>query len=163
DALTGAEELAPPFDRPRPAVQAHRGAGFDFTLGEAAVAGLQRVAHAEGATLFMVLLAAWAATLARWCEQDDIVVGAPVARRDGPELEPLIGFFVNTLVLRVNTAGDPDFGELVRRVREVALGAYAHASVPFEKLVEALAPQRDLSRNPLFQVTFQLYESPTAP
>ncbi len=163
DALAGAEELAPPFDRPRPAVQAHHGAGFGFELREDTIAGLQRVGLAEGATLFMVLLAAWAATLARWCEQDDLMIGAPVAGRDRPELESLIGFFVNTLVLRVDARGDPPFRTLLERVREVALGGYAHAGVPFDKLVEALAPQRDLSRNPLFQVTFQLYESPTAP
>jgi amino acid adenylation domain-containing protein len=101
--------------------------------------------------------------LGRWCEQDDVVVGAPVAGRDRAALEPLIGFFVNTLVLRVDIAGDPSFDALVQRVRDVALDAFTHAEMPFEALVEDLAPERDLSRNPLFQVTFQLFESPTAP
>ena len=155
--------LALPNDRPRPAVQAHEGAGFAFELGEDVAAGLAAAARRHRATLFMALLAAWAAVLGRWCEQDDVVIGAPVAGRDRAELEPLIGFFVNTLVLRVDTSGDPAFGELIERVRDVALDAFAHSDVPFEKLVEDLAPQRDLSRNPLFQVTFQLFESPTAP
>ena len=163
EALAGAEELALPLDRPRPAVQAHGGAGFAFELPEPVAAGMTDVARAAGGTLFMGLFAVWAAVLGRWCEQDDVVVGAPVAGRDRAELEPLIGFFVNTLVLRVDIGGDPTFSELLARVRETALGAYAHADVPFEKLVEDLAPQRDLSRNPLFQVTFQLFESPTAP
>jgi non-ribosomal peptide synthetase component F len=155
--------LGLPLDRARPVVQAHRGAGFGFGFEERVVGGLGVVGRSGGATLFMVLLAVWVAVLGRWCDQDDVVVGAPIAGRSRAELEGLIGFFVNTLVLRVDVGGDPSFGELVGRVREVALGAYAHADVPFEKLVEELAPQRDLSRNPLFQVTFQLFESPSSP
>jgi amino acid adenylation domain-containing protein len=163
EVLAGLPVLALPTDRPRPAVQAHRGAGFGFVVPEAVVAGLGRVAQESRATLFMVLLAGFGLVLGRWCRQDDVVVGAPIAGRTRAELEGLIGFFVNTLVLRLDLSGGPSFAELVGRVREVALGAYAHADVPFEKLVEELAPQRDLSRNPLFQVTFQLFESPSSP
>ncbi len=163
EQLDGVEELALPLDHPRPAVQAHRGAGFGFDLPESVVTGILDTSRADGATLFMGLLAAWAAVLAWWCDQDEVLVGAPVAGRGRPELDRLIGFFVNTLVLRVDTGADPTFRELVSRVRRVAFDAYEHSDVPFEKLVEALAPQRELSRNPLFQVTFQLYESPTSP
>ena len=161
--LAGLPVLALPTDRPRPAVQAHRGMGFGFVVPESVVGGLGRLSRESGATLFMVLLAAFAVVLGRWCGQDDVVVGAPIAGRNRAELEGLIGFFVNTLVLRVDLSGDPSFADLVGRVREVALSAYAHADVPFEKLVEELVPQRDLSRNPLFQVTFQLFESPSSP
>jgi amino acid adenylation domain-containing protein/non-ribosomal peptide synthase protein (TIGR01720 family) len=161
--LAGLPVLTLPTDRPRPAVQAHRGMGFGFVVPEPVVGGLGRLSRESGATLFMVLLAAFAVVLGRWCGQDDVVVGAPIAGRNRAELEGLIGFFVNTLVLRVDLSGDPSFADLVGRVREVALGAYAHADVPFEKLVEELVPQRDLSRNPLFQVTFQLFESPSSP
>src|SRR5262245_18055754 len=163
EALAGLPALELPLDRPRPAVQAHRGAGFGFEVPAAVAEGLGRVAREEGATPFMALLAGFGAVLGRWCGQEDVVVGAPIAGRNRAELEGLIGFFVNTLVLRVDLSGDPSFRELVGRVRQVALGAYAHADLPFEKLVEELAPQRDLSRNPLFQVTFQLFDSPTAP
>ena len=161
-ALDGLSGLALPTDRARPAVQGHRGAGFGFVVDRAVVESVGVVARGSSATSFMVALAVWAVVLGRWCGQDEVVVGAPIAGRDRAELEGLIGFFVNTLVLRVDVSGDPTFAELVGRVREVALGAYAHAEVPFEKLVEELAPQRDLSRNPLFQVTFQLFDSPAA-
>jgi amino acid adenylation domain-containing protein/non-ribosomal peptide synthase protein (TIGR01720 family) len=163
EALAGMATLELPLDRPRPAVQAHRGAGFAFAVPAAVVEGLGRVARQAGATLFMTLLAGFGAVLGRWCGQEDVVVGAPIAGRNRAELEGLIGFFVNTLVLRVDLSGEPSFRELVGRVRQVALGAYAHADLPFEKLVEELAPQRDLSRNPLFQVTFQLFDAPTTP
>jgi amino acid adenylation domain-containing protein len=163
EVLEGLPALALPTDRPRPAVQAHRGSGFGFVVPESVVTVLGRLSRESGATLFMVLLAAFVVVLGRWCGQDDVVVGAPIAGRNRAELEGLIGFFVNTLVLRVDLSGDPSFADLVGRVREVALGAYAHADVPFEKLVEELVPQRDLSRNPLFQVTFQLFESPSSP
>jgi amino acid adenylation domain-containing protein/non-ribosomal peptide synthase protein (TIGR01720 family) len=162
-ALAGLPVLALPTDRPRSAVQAHRGSGFGFVVPESVVTGLGRLSRESGATLFMVLLAAFAVVLGRWCGQDDVVVGTPIAGRNRAELEGLIGFFVNTLVLRVDLSGAPSFADLVGRVREVALGAYAHADVPFEKLVEELVPERDLSRNPLFQVTFQLFESPSSP
>ena len=161
-ALEGLAQLALPTDRPRPAVQGHRGAGFGFVVDASVVESVGVVARGSSATSFMVALAVWAVVLGRWCGQDEVVVGAPIAGRDRAELEGLIGFFVNTLVLRVDLSGDPTFAEVVARVREVALGGYAHAEVPFEKLVEELAPQRDLSRNPLFQVTFQLFDSPAS-
>jgi amino acid adenylation domain-containing protein len=162
-ALEGCAGLALPLDRPRPLVQAHRGAAVEFGVSGEVLSGLSGVARESQATVFMVVFAGFAVVLGRWCGQDDVVVGAPTAGRTRAELEGLIGFFVNTLVLRVDLSGDPSLGEVVRRVREVALGAYAHADLPFERLVEELAPQRDLSRNPVFQVTFQLFESPTAP
>jgi amino acid adenylation domain-containing protein len=161
--LAGLPVLGLPLDRVRPAVQAHRGAGLSFVLPGRLVERLGGLARESGSTLFMVLLAGYAVVLGRWSGQEEVVVGAPIAGRNRAELEGLIGFFVNTLVLRLDLSGDPSFVELVGRVREVALGAYAHADLPFEKLVEELAPGRDLSRNPLFQVTFQLFESPSAP
>ena len=108
----------------------------------------------------MVLLAAFKVVLARYAGTQDIVVGVPIAGRVRPEVEQLIGFFVNTLVLRTDCSGDPTFAELLGRVRETALGAYAHQDLPFEQLVEELDPPRDLSRNPVVQVTFQLLNMP---
>jgi len=150
-----------PTDRPRPAMQTFRGAYHSVTLSSALTASLKALCHKEGATLFMVLLAAFQALLYRYTGQDDIVVGSYIANRNRGEIEKLIGFFVNTLVFRTDCGGDPEFRELLRRVREAALGAYAHQDVPFTKLVEELAPDRDLSRNPLFQVVFQLFNAPT--
>jgi amino acid adenylation domain-containing protein len=121
---------------------------------------LKRLSRNEGVTLFMTLLAAFKALLHRYTGQADIVVGTPVAGRDRLELERLIGFFVNTLVLRTSISGDPSFKQLLENVREVCLGAYAHQAAPFERLVEEIQPERDLSRNPLFQVTFQLFNAP---
>ena len=117
-------------------------------------ARLRAVARDGGATMFMVLLAAFAVLLGRYCGLDDVVVGTPVAGRNRAETEGLIGFFVNTLVLRADLSGDPEFTGLLARVREMALGAYAHQDLPFEQLVDALVTERDRSRTPLFQVLF---------
>jgi aspartate racemase len=114
----------------------------------------------EGVTLFMTLLAAFNVLLHRYTGQDDLVVGTDVAGRNRSEIEPLIGFFINQLVMRVKLAGDPTFQELLGRVREVALGAYANQDVPFDKLVEALRPERVLNRAPLFQVKLVLQNIP---
>ncbi|MEU3255504.1 amino acid adenylation domain-containing protein [Streptomyces sp. NPDC006997] len=143
-----------PTDRPRPPVRAHRGATVTGELPADVVRALGELSRAHGATPFMTALAAFGAVLHRWSGQEDIPVGTPVAGRDRPEVQDLVGFFVNNLVLRTDLAGDPSFDRLVERVRGTCLDAYAHAAVPFERLVEHLAPGRDLSRSPLFQVMF---------
>ncbi|HEX2568813.1 MAG TPA: non-ribosomal peptide synthase/polyketide synthase, partial [Polyangia bacterium] len=140
----------------RPPVQTYRGAHHIFTLPAELSRGLEALSQQHGATLFMTLLGAFDALLHRYTGQTDIVVGTPIAGRTYSELENLIGFFVNTLALRTNLRGDPSFRELLGRVREVALGAYAHQDLPFEKLVEALVVERDLSRSPVFQVMLVL-------
>ncbi|HEY7617539.1 MAG TPA: condensation domain-containing protein, partial [Terriglobales bacterium] len=154
--LAGMPVLELPGDRRRPAALSYRGAHQELRLADDLAEGLRGLGEGEGATLFMTLLAGFVVLLHRYSGQDDIVVGTPIANRNRAEIEGLIGFFVNSLVLRVDVSGDPSFRELVRRVKEVALGGYAHQDLPFEKLVEELHPQRDLSRNPLFQVMFQL-------
>ncbi|MEO6193568.1 MAG: amino acid adenylation domain-containing protein, partial [Thermoanaerobaculia bacterium] len=145
-----------PADRPRPAVASLRGAGRPRLLGAPEAARLHQVARREGATLYMLLLAAFAATLARHGGQEDLLVATPVANRTRPELDGLIGFFVNTLVLRVRLAGDPDFHRVLASVRQTALAAFAHQDLPFEALVEELRPERDLSRAPLVQAMLSL-------
>jgi amino acid adenylation domain-containing protein len=141
-----------PTDRPRPSTQTYRGARQALELSPALTEALKALSHREGVTLFMTLLAAFQTLLHRYTGQDDIVVGSPIAGRNRPEVEGLIGFFVNTLTLRTDLSGNPTFRELLGRVREVALGAYAHQELPFEKLVEELQPERSLVRSPLFQV-----------
>jgi amino acid adenylation domain-containing protein len=143
-----------PTDRPRPPVQSLNGAQETLVLPETLLAAVRSLSRREGATMFMTLLAAFNALLYRLTGRTDIVVGAPIANRDRLELEGIIGFFTNTLVLRTNLTGDPSFRDLLKRVREVALGAYTHRDLPFEALVEALQPERDLSYPPLFQVMF---------
>ncbi|MES2936878.1 MAG: amino acid adenylation domain-containing protein [Pseudomonadota bacterium] len=145
-----------PLDHPRPPVQAFRGANHEFVLPKPLVDKLQALAQAEGATLFMVLLAAFQSLLSRWSGQDDVVVGTPVAGRTHRATEGLIGFFINMLALRTDLAGDPTFRTLLGRVKNTALDAFAHQHLPFEKLVEELRPVRDRSRPPVFQVQFAL-------
>ncbi|HYK43003.1 MAG TPA: amino acid adenylation domain-containing protein, partial [Thermoanaerobaculia bacterium] len=141
-----------PADFPRPAVQRFSGSRESRELGSVTLEALKRLGREEQATLYMTLLAALGALLARYADQDEVMIGSPIAGRGRTELEGLIGFFVNTLVLRIDTSGDPSFRELIRRVKSLALEAYAHQELPFEKLVEELQPDRDLSRNPFFQV-----------
>ncbi|WP_369414619.1 condensation domain-containing protein, partial [Corallococcus soli] len=149
-----------PTDRPRPATQSFRGARTGIQLPRAIEEGVAALARQEGATPFMVLLTAWQVLLARYSGQQDISVGTPIAGRNRTELEGLIGFFVNTLVLRTKLEDGASFRQALRQVRETTLGAYAHQEVPFEKLVEELKPERDLSRSPLFQVMFTLQNTP---
>jgi non-ribosomal peptide synthetase component F len=159
--LAGAPEvLELPTDRVRPAVQSFRGETATFQLTPELSAAVQRLSREQGATLFMTLLAAFKVLLYRATGQEDIVLGAPVAGRTQSRSEALMGFFINNLVLRTSLSGDPTFAELVRRVREVTLGAYAHQEVPFDKLVEELGPRRDTGFAPLFQATFGVQNAP---
>jgi amino acid adenylation domain-containing protein len=148
-----------PTDRPRPAAQTYHGTTYSFMLSPALSESLKALSQQEGVTLFMTLLAAFKVLLYRYTGQRDLVVGTPIANRNRVELEGLIGFFVNTLVLRTEVSGALRFREVLSRVREVCLGAYAHQDLPFEKLVEVLHPERDMSHNPLFQVMFVLQNS----
>jgi len=151
-----------PSDRPRPAVRSSRGAVLELTLDARVTARLKDLARRQGATLFTVLLAAFQALLHRFTGHEDLCVGTPVANRNRPEVAGLIGFFVNTLVLRGDLSGDPGLGELVSRLREVAVEAFDHQDLPFEKLVEELRPPRDPSRTPLVQVLLALQNMPRA-
>ncbi|MEO7417635.1 MAG: condensation domain-containing protein, partial [Thermoanaerobaculia bacterium] len=155
DELAGAPTALPlPVDRPRPAAPSFRGASAMLRLPAAAAAALRQAARREGTTLYMLLLAGFAALLARVTGEEDLLVGTPVADRPRPEVEGLIGFFVNTVVIRARAAGDPSFRGLLATVRDTALGAFAHQDLPFEMLVEELRPERERSRNPLVQVLF---------
>ncbi|MEE8587085.1 MAG: amino acid adenylation domain-containing protein [Acidobacteriota bacterium] len=145
-----------PLDRPRPALQTTSGAAYPVRLPAALLADFKALLQHEGATLFMGLLAAFQALLHRYSGQDDILVGTPIANRPRVELEGLIGLFVNTLVLRSSFSEDPAFSDFLRRVREKTIAAFDCQDVPFERLVEELHPERDLSRSPLFQVQFVL-------
>jgi amino acid adenylation domain-containing protein len=149
-----------PTDRPRPSVQTFNGAERAFTIPADLTGAIKKLNRREGVTMFMTLLAAFKVLLRRYTAQTDIVVGTPIAGRNRAEIEPLIGFFVNTLVLRSDLGDNPSFRELLGRVRETTLGAYAHQDLPFEKLVEELRPERDLRHAPLFQVMFALQNAP---
>jgi amino acid adenylation domain-containing protein len=158
--LDGIPVLNLPCDYNRPPVQTFRGASRKIRISKSVVEALKAVGEGGGATLFMVLLTAFKVLLSRYAGQDDIAVGSYIANRNRAEVEQLIGFFVNTLVMRTDLSGNPPFREAMARVKETALGAYAHQDMPFETLVEVLQPDRDLSRNPLFQVIFQLFNAP---
>ncbi|GCE22082.1 non-ribosomal peptide synthetase [Dictyobacter kobayashii] len=161
--LVGTPELLElPTDRPRPPVQSHRGAKAPVRLSPQLSQAIKRVSQQQGVTPYMVLLASWSILLGRLSGQQDLVIGSPIAGRKRVELEGLIGFFVNTLALRIDLSGEPSFRQVLERLREVALGAYAHQELPFEKLVEELAPGRDLSYQPLFQTMFILQNTPRA-
>jgi amino acid adenylation domain-containing protein len=147
-------------DRPRLGRPGANGAVASIDFSPEFSAAVKAFASEENATLFMTLLAAFLALLARYTGQTDLCVGAPIAGRGRGETESLIGFFVNTLALRVDLSGEPTFNEMLRRVRDVCLGAYAHQDLPFERLVEELQPERDMSRTPLFQVMFALQNTP---
>ncbi|HYO57267.1 condensation domain-containing protein, partial [Archangium sp.] len=163
--LSGAPAfLELPTDHPRPAVRSTRGASVgDFEVSAGVTQALRKLCQKEGVTLFMLMEAAFHTLLHRYSGQDDISVGTTIAGRTRTETEPLIGLFMNTAVLRVNLAGDPTFREALTRVRDVALGAYAHQELPFEKLVDELAPERSLSHSPLFQVVFDLRNASATP
>jgi len=149
-----------PIDRPRPAIQSYSGGQEFLMLPSQITDDLNELCRRENMTQYMIMLASFQLLLSWYSGQDDIVVGAPVAGRDQIESEALVGFFVNTLVLRTRLSGNPDFREVLRRVRETLLGAYAHQNVPFEMLVETLMPERSLAHSPLFQVVVSLQNIP---
>ncbi|HYW19062.1 MAG TPA: amino acid adenylation domain-containing protein [Nodularia sp. (in: cyanobacteria)] len=158
--LDGISMLNLPTDRPRLAVQTYQGARQPLQLSKSLSKALLALGQQEGVTLFITLLAAFKVLLYRYTQQEDIAIGSPIANRNRSEIEGLIGFFVNSLVLRTDLTGNPTFRELLSRVKEVALGAYTHQDLPFEKLVEELHPERNLNQNPLFQVVFALQNAP---
>ncbi len=161
ERLAGAPPvLELPADHPRPPSQSFRGGQHSFLLPAHVTARLKQLSRREGVTLFMTLLAAFKVFLHRYTRREDVVVGSPIAGRNVAETEGLIGFFVNTLVLRTSLSGDPTFRELLARVRAVALGAYAHQGLPFEKLVEEIQPERHTSHSPLYQVMFEMQNAP---
>jgi non-ribosomal peptide synthetase component F len=148
--------LALPFDYPQPDLQSTDGAAFPFAFSAHLSQAIKDFSQSEGVTVFMTLLTVVNVLLLHYSGQEDIVIGSPIANRTRSEIEGLIGFFVNTLALRTNMAGQPSFHEAVQRVHEVTLNAYAHQDVPFEMVVEAVQPRRNLSHTPLFQVFLAL-------
>jgi amino acid adenylation domain-containing protein len=152
-----------PTDRPRPSVQTHNGAMASLLISADLTEKLNTLSRHEGVTLFITLMSAFQTLLLRYTGQDDLLVGTPIANRNRPEIEGLIGFFVNTLVMRNDLSGNPSFLDLLKRVQDTALGAYAHQDMPFEKLVQELNPERDLSRSPILQVLFSFLNTPTQP
>ena len=158
-------EDAPPFlnlpvDHPRPPEMTYNGARISFDVDKEVSEAIKKLTRQEGASLFMTLLAVYQILLYRYSGQNDILVGMPIAGRNREEIEPLIGFFVNTLVIRTDFSGNPDFKELLKRVRKTALEAFAHQDLPFEKLLDTLNIKRDVSRPPLFQTMFVLQNIP---
>ncbi|HEY9811291.1 MAG TPA: amino acid adenylation domain-containing protein, partial [Halomicronema sp.] len=149
-----------PTDRPRPPLPTYKGAKQLLTLSPPLTQALKTLSRQQNVTLFVTLLAAFKTLLYRYTQQEDITIGSPIANRNRREIEPLIGFFVNTLVLRTNLTGNPTFLELLNRVKQTTIEAYAHQDLPFEKIVEKLQPEREPSRNPLFQVSFSLQNTP---
>ncbi len=143
-----------PTDHPRPAVQTYRGQTYQFTLAQELIQPFKQLAESTGATPFMVMLATFSLLLHRYSGQEDIAVGTPIANRNRTEVEQLIGFFVNTLVLRSQFSNNLSFLDILEQIRQGALGSYGHQDVPFEQVVEALRPERNLSYSPLFQVMF---------
>ncbi|MBZ4419893.1 non-ribosomal peptide synthetase/type I polyketide synthase [Myxococcus sp. RHSTA-1-4] len=160
DVLADVPVLRLPTDRPRPPVQTYPGARLPFVVPRELAEALATVGRREGATPFMVLMAAWQSLLHVYSGQEDFAVGTPVAGRNRPEIEPLIGCFINSIALRADLSGDPTFTELLGRVRRSALGGFAHQEVPFEKLVDALHVARDLSHTPIFQTMLVLHNTP---
>ena len=161
--LQGAPTLLElPTDRPRPAIQTNRGKHQLFTLPPSLNEAMNSLSKGAGVTPFMTFFAAFVTLLYRYTGEKDIVVGTPIAGRNRPEIEGIIGLFVNTLVLRTDLSDNPSFEQLLMRVREVSLQAYSHQDLPFEKLVDALHPQRSLSHLPLFQVMFDIQNAPIA-
>ncbi len=155
-----AAQLELPTDRPRPTLQTFRGDNLDIVLDAQLTAELRALSQRHGMTLFMVLYAGWAILLSRLSGQEDVVIGTPVANRQQPELEGLIGFFVNTLALRANVQTDLTLERFLLQVKQLTLSAYGHQDVPFEQIVEALQPERNLNRNPIFQVMLALQTAP---
>ncbi len=158
--LGGPDLLNLPMDHPRPSNQTYHGKHIAFRIPQEVANGLKNISRQEGATLFMTLLAAFKTMLFHYSRQEDICVGTPIANRNRSDIENLIGFFVNTLVLRSEVSASFSFRELLRHVRETCLEAYTHQDVPFEKIVDVVQPDRDLSHTPLFQVMFVLQNNP---
>ncbi|MFL6291648.1 MAG: condensation domain-containing protein, partial [Thermoanaerobaculia bacterium] len=161
EALAGVPVLQLPTDRPRPPFQTFRGAVRSFTVPAATAAALKGLSQRQGGTLFMALLAAFAALLQRYSGQDDVAIGSPTANRTRSQLEELIGFFINTIVLRTDFSAAPGFESLLVQVRRASVAAFAHQELPFEKVVFELQPERNLAVSPLFQVMFAMQNAPT--
>ena len=162
EQLAGLPQLELPADRPRPPVPTYRGGRATLDLAPDVVSGVRALADRSGVTLLIVLAAAFAATLHRYTRHDEIVVGTATTGRNAPGLAEVVGCFVNALVLRIDVSDDPDFTELIRRTRDVVFGAWEHREVPFESVVAVVAPQRERSRNPLYQVWLQLVDAANA-
>ncbi|MEA5616273.1 amino acid adenylation domain-containing protein [Cronbergia sp. UHCC 0137] len=159
--LAGANEILQlPTDYPRPAVASYQGSAISFTINKQIGSEFQKLCESQGATLFMGLLGVFSILLMRYSSQEDFLIGTPIANRNRKQIEDLIGFFVNTLVIRNNLTGNPTFITLLSRIKEETLQAYAHQDVPFERIVEEIHPERNLSNHPLFQVMFVLQNNP---